>query len=150
MRPLGFPSILISALIAFAGVPAAQDKGIGVQPPAKQSAPSEAGEPAGHDAQSGKPETAEKPKQITLTEEQAKSWIDKPVYGKDGKELGEVAAFKRSAENTVIEMHADIGGMLGIGETRVVVPPGQFQLKDDRVILNLTQEQAKALPKVEN
>ena len=85
---------------------------------------------------------------ITLTEEQAKSWIDKRVFSSDGKELGEVAAFKRAADNTVLEMHADIGGLLGMGETRVSVTPVQFKLQNDRVVLTLTEQQAKALPKV--
>jgi hypothetical protein len=92
-----------------------------------------------------KPEAAK----ITLTEEQAKSWIDKRVFSSDGKELGEVAGFKRAADNTVLEMHADIGGLLGMGETRVKVTPAQFKLEKDRVVLNLSEEQAKALPKVQ-
>jgi hypothetical protein len=87
---------------------------------------------------------------ITLTEEQAKSWIDKPVFSSDGKELGEVAAFRRAADNTVLEMHADIGGILGMGETRVSLTPAQFKLQTDRVVLTVTEEQAKALPKVKN
>jgi hypothetical protein len=87
---------------------------------------------------------------ITLTEDQAKSWLDKRVFSSDGKELGEVAAFKRAADDTVVEMHADLGGLLGIGESRVSVTPVQFKLQDDRVVLTLTEEQAKALPKVKN
>jgi hypothetical protein len=96
------------------------------------------------------PPAAMKPdtQQITLTKEEAKSWIDKRVFSSDGKELGEVAAFKRAADNTVLEMHADIGGLLGMGETRVSVAPAQFKLQNDRVVLTLTEEQAKALPKV--
>jgi hypothetical protein len=87
---------------------------------------------------------------VTLTEEQAKSWIDKPVFSSDGKEVGEVAAFKRAADSSVLEMHADIGGILGIGETRVSLTPAQFKLQTDRVLLTLTEAQAKALPKVKN
>jgi PRC-barrel domain len=154
MRTLQVLSIFAAALIASAGFPAAQDKGMGDQPPAKQSAPSESTDAPGHDAQSGKPETAEMPKpdtqKITLTEDQAKNWIDKPVFSSDDQELGEVAAFKRSVDNTVLEMHADIGGLLGIGETRVSVTPAQFKLQNDRVVLTLTKEQANALPKVKN
>jgi hypothetical protein len=90
------------------------------------------------------------PAKTTLTEEQAKSWIDKPVFSSDGKELGEVADFKRAADNAVVEMHIDIGGLLGMGETRVSVTPVQFKLQDDRVVLSLTEAQAKALPKVKN
>ncbi len=32
---------------------------------------------------------------LTLTDAQAKAWIDKVVYSSDGKNLGEVAAFAR-------------------------------------------------------
>jgi len=87
---------------------------------------------------------------VTLTEEQANSWIDKLVFSSDGTELGEVAAFKRAADNTVLELHADIDGTLGSGEVRVSVTPAQFVLQDDRVILNLTEKQAKTLPTVKN
>jgi hypothetical protein len=72
--------------------------------------------------------------EVTLTEEQANSWIDKPVFSSDGKEVGEVAAFKRAADNSVLEMYADIGGILGIGETRVSLTPAQFKLQTDRVL----------------
>jgi hypothetical protein len=84
---------------------------------------------------------------VTLTEAQAKSWVDKPVYSSDNKQIGEVVAFKRGADNVVTEMHADIGGMMGMGETRVKLTPAQFKLQGDRVTLSLTQEQAKNLPK---
>lgn len=86
---------------------------------------------------------------ITLTEEQAKEWVDKAVYSSDGKEIGEVYEFKRSADNKVTELHADIGGFLGMGETRVKLTPSEFKLQGDRVVLNITEEQAKALPKIE-
>jgi hypothetical protein len=47
-------------------------------------------------------------------------------------------------------MHADIGGFLGLGQTRVRVMPSQFKLIDDRAVLLITAEQAKTLPKVES
>jgi hypothetical protein len=130
MRVATIRSLAGVALLIGAGLAAAQ-----TTPPTTPQSPPPA---------ATKPET---PK-ITLTEEQAKSWIDKRVFSSDGKELGEVAAFKRDADNTVTEMHADLGGILGIGETRVSVAPAQFQLQKDRVVLNLTAEQSKALPKV--
>jgi hypothetical protein len=45
-------------------------------------------------------------------------------------------------------MHADIGGFLGLGETRINLTPAQFKLQSDRVVLSLTAEQAKELPAV--
>lgn len=132
MRGIPLKYVAGAALLLGAGLAQAQT----TPPTAPQSPPPAAMKPDAN--------------KITLTEEQAKSWIDKPVFSSDGKELGEVAAFKRSADNTVLEMHADIGGVLGIGETRVMLTPSQFKLQDDRVILNLTEAQAKALPKVKN
>lgn len=84
-----------------------------------------------------------------LTEEQARVWIDKPVYSSDGNNIGAVTAITRGTDNTVTEMHADIGGFLGIGKTRVRLTPAQFTLQDDRVMLSVTAEQAKTLPTVE-
>lgn len=86
---------------------------------------------------------------LMLTAEQAKTWLGKPVHSSDGKKIGDVAAFARGADNSVTEMHADIGGFLGLGETRVKLTPAQFKLQDDRAVLDLTAAQAKDLPKVQ-
>lgn len=86
---------------------------------------------------------------LKLTADQAKSWVDKKVYSSDDKNIGEVAAFARGTDNTVTEMHIDIGGFLGMGETRVRLMPAQFKFVGDRAVLNVTAEQAKTLPKVQ-
>lgn len=85
---------------------------------------------------------------VVLTEAEAKKWIDKVIYSSDGANLGEVASFARDAAGHVTEMHADLGGLMGIGEKRVRIMPSQFRLDADRVTLNLTKEQAKNLPQV--
>jgi PRC-barrel domain len=85
---------------------------------------------------------------LTLTAEQVKTWIGKPVYSSDDKKIGEVIAFARGADDMVTEMHAGIGGFLGLGETNVRLMPGQITLQADRVVLNVTAAQAKDLPKV--
>ena len=84
----------------------------------------------------------------TLTEAEAKKWVDKAVYSSDNKNVGEVAAIQRDASGKVTEMHADIGGFLGLGTTRVKLEPSQFKLSGDRVQLDVTSEQVKQLPKV--
>lgn len=86
---------------------------------------------------------------ITLTEEQARGWVDKTVYSSDGKNLGEVAAIQLDSSGKISELHADIGGFLGLGETRVRVMPDQFRFDNDRVVLNIAGDAAKALPKLE-
>jgi hypothetical protein len=45
-------------------------------------------------------------------------------------------------------MDASIGGFLGLGEHRIRLMPAQFKLQSDRVVLDLTAEQAKKLPKI--
>ena len=85
----------------------------------------------------------------TLTEEQAKALMDATILSSDDKNLGEVAAIQRDSAGKVTELHADIGGFLGIGETRVRVTPSQFTVIDNKVKLSLTAEQAKALPRIE-
>src|SRR5262245_43518563 len=150
MRDMGLKSVAGTVLLLGAGFAHAQS----TTPPTPQPQP-----PAVTTPQSPPPAATTPPPQppaarepsdtkMTLTEQQAQSWIDKRVFSKDGKELGEVAGFKRSLDNTVLEMRADIGGLLGIGETRVVLTPEQFKLQDDRVVLNLSEEQVWALPKV--
>ena len=85
----------------------------------------------------------------TLSDDEAKAWINKVVYSSDDKNVGEISAIERDAQGHVKEIHADIGGFLGLGETRVRVLPSQFKFVGDRVVLNVTSEDAKALPKVE-
>ncbi len=86
---------------------------------------------------------------LKLTADQAAAWVDKNVYSSDDKQIGEIAAFARGTDNTVTEMHIDIGGFLGMGETRVRLMPAQFKLVGDRAVLSVTAEQAKNLPKIQ-
>jgi hypothetical protein len=83
-----------------------------------------------------------------MTQEQANSWLNKSVYSSDAKKLGEVTSIQRDTAGKVTELYADIGGFLGIGETRVRVEPAQFRLVNDRVVLEMTAEQAKSLPHI--
>ncbi len=85
----------------------------------------------------------------TLSDDEAKEWINKVVYSSDDKNVGEIAAIERDSSGQVKELHADIGGFLGLGETRVRLMPDQFKFAGDRLILNVTSEAAKSLPKVE-
>jgi PRC-barrel domain len=91
---------------------------------------------------------AEQSPSLSLTVQEGMTWINKPIYSSDGKEIGKVAAFQRDGDNKVIGMHADVGGFLGLGQTRVNLTPAQFKLQGDRIALSLTAEQAKDLPAV--
>jgi hypothetical protein len=112
------------------------------------SPPTGAPPPAVTQPQAATPQSMPDAQKVTLTDQQAKGWIDKKVYSNDDKKLGEIAAFARDATGNITELHADVGGFLGLGETRVRVMPAQFRFMGDHVMLLLTAEQAKALPKI--
>ncbi|MBN9261334.1 MAG: PRC-barrel domain-containing protein [Hyphomicrobium sp.] len=85
-----------------------------------------------------------------LTEAQAKALISATVVSSDNKNVGDVAAIQRDSDGKVTELQADIGGFLGIGKTRVRVMPSQFTVTaDNKILLTLTADQAKELPKIE-
>ena len=127
-------SIAVVTALASAGVVVAQTT-IPVTPPAATTPPASATAAPIADG-------------ITLNDQQAKTWIDKAVYSSDAKKLGEVAAFARDDSGKVTEMHADVGGFFGFGETRVRLMPAQFKLMTDRVVLSMTADEAKTLPKI--
>lgn len=85
---------------------------------------------------------------LVLTDAQANAWIKKAVFSSDGKNVGEVTSIQRDASGKISDLQAAIGGFLGMGETQVRLMPAQFKLDNDRVVLSLTAEQAKALPKI--
>ena len=68
-------------------------------------------------------------------------WIGRAVYSSDGKELGKIASVQQG------DLNADLGGFLGIGATRTLIKADQIQdVKDDRIVLRLTEAEAKSLP----
>jgi hypothetical protein len=85
---------------------------------------------------------------LSLSDSEAKSWIDKPVFSSDGKNIGKVVEFQRDSDKKIAGMHADIGGFFGYGQTRVSLTAAHLKLQNDRVLLDLTAAQAKELPKV--
>jgi len=107
-------------------------------PPATTPAPSTTTVTPKNDAATG----------MTLSDQQARAWIDKTVYSSDNKNVGEVAEIRRDSSGKVTELYADVGGFLGLGEHRIQLMPGQFKFGDDRVMLNMAADQVKALPKV--
>jgi predicted component of type VI protein secretion system len=108
-----------------------------VETPAATQAPADMTAPAA--------DTASSP---IMTDDQAKAMKNKVVWSSDEKNVGEVAEIVRDSDGRVKELHADIGGFLGFGETRVRIAPDEFKILDDRIVLTRTQAQVKTLPKV--
>jgi hypothetical protein len=69
------------------------------------------------------------------------AWVGRAVYSSDGKNIGEVAAI---AEDSI---YVDMGGFLGIGESRVLVSGRDLgSVAPDRIVLKMTETEAKTLP----
>jgi hypothetical protein len=69
------------------------------------------------------------------------AWIGRAVYSSDGQHVGEVSAISGD------KVYADIGGFLGIGESRVLLSADQIaRVEDDRIDLTLTEAQTSTLP----
>ena len=72
------------------------------------------------------------------------AWIGLAVYSADNKNIGEVSGI------TGDKIYMDVGGFLGIGETRVQLDDDNIAgVKDDRIDLKLTEAEAKQLPPVD-
>lgn len=88
------------------------------------------------------PASAGKGPDQPLSPQEARGWVGKPVYSKDGKELGKVTTLESSAENKATQLRADIGGATG----SVILRATRFSLEGDRVVLDMTAAQASKLP----
>jgi len=73
------------------------------------------------------------------------AWLGRGVYSIDGKHLGEVAAVTNG------NMYVDIGGFLGIGESRVLLTASEIgSVTEERIVLKLTEQEAKNLPSTDS
>ena len=71
-------------------------------------------------------------------------WIGRSVESSDGQSLGQVSGLNEDDQN---EFYVDLGGFLALGETRVRVSADEVrEVKDDRIVLRLTEAEARNLP----
>lgn len=69
-------------------------------------------------------------------------WIGRSVFSSDGKELGKVASIDKDGA-----IFIDLGGFLGLGATRTSIGSEKIQsVTEDRIMLSLTEGEAKNLP----
>jgi hypothetical protein len=76
-------------------------------------------------------------------------WVGRYVYSSDGKDLGKIASIRKSGTSS--EIYFAMGGFLGLGATRKSVTSDQIQdVKNDRVVLRLSESDAQKLPAAED
>lgn len=74
-------------------------------------------------------------------------FIGKDVYGADGKEVGELSNVLLDPNGRVRAGVIEFGGFLGIGEHKAAVPWEKLTVQGDRLLVNLTKDQVKAMPR---
>lgn len=81
---------------------------------------------------------------------QGEKLVGKTVYGANNQEVGEIDNVVMDQDKKVSAVLVDVGGFLGIGSKTVALPIAQLQPQGERIVaLNLTKDQAKAMPEYE-
>ncbi len=111
-----------------------------------QTAPTgRVGVPAMKPADPQSADTGAKPATFVADEQ----WVGRYVYSSDGKDLGKIASIRKSGTSS--EIYFAMGGFLGLGATRKSVTSDQIQdVKNDRVVLRLSEADAQKLPAAED
>ena len=74
-------------------------------------------------------------------------FIGKDVYGAKGDEVGELNNLLIGPDGRVRAAVIEFGGFLGIGEHQVAVPWDRLSVQGDRLMVNMTEDQIKAMPR---
>lgn len=132
--------VLATAVVAFglASSPvfaqAADDTGVRQpSPPAVPTEPVVEAKPAGPNAGL-----------VTEIADRAEMMIGKPLAAEDGTEVGTVVGVVRQSNGKVTEIHAEIGGVLGFGATRIAIEPEKATVSPDGEKL-IAEKSAEAL-----
>ena len=77
------------------------------------------------------------------------TWVGRYLYSSDGKDIGKIAAVKKTGAAS--DIFFDMGGFLGLGATRKHVTSDQVQdVKSDRIVVRLSEADAQNLPAVDS
>lgn len=71
---------------------------------------------------------------------------DMDIYSATGEEVGEVEDLLMDEQGQIVALTADVGGFLGVGAREVMLRLDQVTLEDDRLVVQMTEEQLEQLP----
>ncbi|MDZ4790074.1 MAG: PRC-barrel domain-containing protein [Hyphomicrobiales bacterium] len=134
---------------ALAATAAAMTPAMAQENPAAPQTPSiqQPAQPSQAPAERAAPTPAQEPARIQTQD--FKSWIGMKIETIEGVNVGEVAGVIPASGSVLQEVHVDIGGFLGFGETRVKMMPAQLTRQGDKFIVSLTKDEVSKLPKIE-
>ena len=77
------------------------------------------------------------------------TWIGRYIYSSDGKDLGKIAAVKKTGASS--DIFFDMGGFLGLGATRKQLTSDHVKdVQSDRIVVRLSEADAQKLPAADN
>lgn len=80
----------------------------------------------------------------------AEEWIGNPVVAADGEEVAVVTEVVTDTSGAVEEVHARVGGFLGMFTDTVVIPVARIILEEDgRLIAEMSADEIQSAPRVE-
>lgn len=100
-------------------------------------------------------ETEQTAEQMTGQSEQTaqlpnlQEMVGQSVYGQNNEEVGEISEVLMDAQGNVERVVIDQGGFLGIGEKEIAVKVDQLNFAQDRVQINMTEQQLSEMPEYE-
>jgi hypothetical protein len=95
-------------------------------------------------AQSAPPtERTQEQLQLTLSGDKL---IGKDVIGADGNAIGEIKDVTAEAGDRQSAVIVETGGFLGMGARLISVPLSKLRIEGDRIVADLTREQAADMP----
>ena len=72
------------------------------------------------------------------------TWVGRYLYSSDGKDLGKIAAVKKTGASS--DIFFDMGGFLGLGATRKHLTSDQVQdVQSDRIVVRLSEADAQSI-----
>ncbi|QYX55977.1 PRC-barrel domain-containing protein [Roseovarius sp. SCSIO 43702] len=71
---------------------------------------------------------------------------DTDIYTTGGDKIGEIEDVLFTRDGKAMAVSAEVGGFLGIGEKEVVINLDQISRENDRMIVDMTEDEMKALP----
>lgn len=75
--------------------------------------------------------------------------VGKAVYGSDDEQVGEVSEVLMDGSGNAQRVVIDRGGFLGIGEKHIAIELDRLTITDDRVSVDMTDEQIAEIPEYE-
>lgn len=94
-------------------------------------------------------ETGQPGDEIALTQQEASEWRMRPVVDESGEKVGQVSAITLDDQGNISQLEVEMEQTLGLGGKTVTLEPGQFLANKEQVILDMSTEEIRDLPKAQ-